>query len=243
MLQIVVLTLLPAIVLFGQNSSTQPSNGFKHRTAAAGPTATAAGTSYQVDAGTHVLLSMINSVSTKQAQVGDRIYLQTAFPVVVNGKIVIPQGSWVNGTVTSVQRPGHMKQKGELQVRFDSLTLANGTTRDFHSDLGAVDSDSGEKLDREHSGVVAPSDRGKRAGTVATTAGTGAAVGAGVGAIGHSAVGGALIGGAAGTAAGLIGTMLAGRPDAVLPKGTTVEMVLDRAITFSSEEVQPAQGR
>ena len=42
--------------------------------------------SIQVDAGTHILLSMINSVSTKQSVVGDRIYLETAFPVLVNGK-------------------------------------------------------------------------------------------------------------------------------------------------------------
>lgn len=240
MIQRLTLTLLTALAMFGQSSPT-PSSGFKTRTAASGSTTTPNGSDYQVEAGTHVLLTMINSVSTKQAQTGDRIYLQTAFPVVVNGKVLIPQGSWVNGTVTSVQRPGHMKQKGELQVRFDTLTLASGATRDFRSDMGAVDSDSGEKLDREHSGVEAAGDGGKRAGTVATTAGTGAAIGAGVGAISHAAVRGALIGGAAGTAAGLIGTMLARRPDAVLPKGTTVEMVLDRPITFREEDLRPAR--
>ena len=61
---------------------------------------------YTVPPGTRILLSMINSVSTKQAQIGDRIYLETAFPVLAGNKIVIPQGSWVTGTVTEVKRPG-----------------------------------------------------------------------------------------------------------------------------------------
>jgi hypothetical protein len=52
---------------------------------------------YQIAAGTHVLLNMINSVSTKQAQPGDRLYLETAFPVLSGARIVIPQGSWVTG--------------------------------------------------------------------------------------------------------------------------------------------------
>src|SRR5579863_9661618 len=64
---------------------------------------------YQIDAGTHILLNMINSVSTRQAQPGDRIYLETAFPVLSGNRIVIPQGSWVTGTITEVKRPGRVK--------------------------------------------------------------------------------------------------------------------------------------
>jgi type IV secretion system protein VirB10 len=94
---------------------------------------------YQVDPGTRILLNMINSVSTKQAQVGDRLYLETAFPIVSGGHIVIPQGSWVTGTITEVKRPGRVKGRGELQVRFDSLTLANGVTKTFNSDLGSLE--------------------------------------------------------------------------------------------------------
>src|SRR5579859_1316880 len=77
---------------------------------------------FQVDAGTHILLNMINSVSTKQAVVGDRIYLETAFPVMASNRIVVPQGSWVTGTITYVKRPARVRGRGELQVRFDSLT-------------------------------------------------------------------------------------------------------------------------
>ena len=93
---------------------------------------------YTVDANTKVPLALINSVSTKHSAEGDRVYLETVFPVLVNGRIVVPVGSWVTGTVTQVKKPGRVKGRGELYVRFDSLTLPNGVTRDFRARLGGV---------------------------------------------------------------------------------------------------------
>src|SRR5260370_19924721 len=60
---------------------------------------------YTVDWGSKIPLSLINSVSTKHSVEGDRIYLETVFPILVNGKIVIPPGSYVAGTVTQIKRP------------------------------------------------------------------------------------------------------------------------------------------
>jgi type IV secretion system protein VirB10 len=45
------------------------------------------------------------------------------------------------------------------------------------------------------------------------------------------------IGAAAGAAAGLIGVLVTRGPDAVLAKGTTVEMVLDRQISYGESEL------
>ena len=198
--------------------------------------------SVQVDAGTHVLLSMINSISTKQAVVGDRIYLETAFPVMANGKMVVPRGSWVTGTVTEVRRPKRMKGHAELAVRFDSLTLPNGTTRNFHSDLGAVDATTGDTLDREHSKVKAPGDKKENTETVLRTTAEGAAIGTAVGAASGHLGGGGLIGVAGGAAAGLIGVLASHGPDAVLPRGSTVEMVLDRPLVFEPAELNGMNG-
>jgi len=50
-----------------------------------------------VTTGSKIALSLINSVSTKHSHEGDRVYLDTVFPVVVNSKIVIPVGSSVVG--------------------------------------------------------------------------------------------------------------------------------------------------
>src|SRR5216683_5945219 len=75
---------------------------------------------YVVEPGAKIPLSLINSVSTKHSAEGDRVYLETTFPILVNGKIVIPPGSYVAGTVTQVKRPGRVKGRGELYLRFDS---------------------------------------------------------------------------------------------------------------------------
>jgi type IV secretion system protein VirB10 len=191
----------------------------------------------RIEPGTHILLSMINSISTKEAVVGDRIYLETAFPVLSGSRIVIPQGSWVAGTVTHVKRPGRVKGRGQLQVRFDSLTLPNGISRNLRSDLSALDSRSGEKLNREKGTITSAGDKKGDTETVAGTATTGTIIGSGVGAAAGSIAKGAGIGGGAGAAAGLIGVLLSRGPDAVLRKGSTIEMVLDRPLLFEATDL------
>jgi hypothetical protein len=216
----------------GQAPAQQQSQGsFKKREEPqpAGP--------YEVLAGTHVLLSMINSVSTKQAQVGDRVYLETAFPVILNGRVVVPQGSWVTGTITEVKRPGRVKGRGELQVRFDSLTLPNGVSRNFRSDLGALDAQNPGTLKREQSKVSGPGDKKTDVGTVIGTTTAGTVIGSGVGAAAGNVARGAGIGAGAGAAAGLLGVLLTRGPDAILPKGSSMEMVLDRSLTFNEEDL------
>src|SRR6476646_10065594 len=103
---------------------------------------------FTVQTGTKVPLSLINSISTKHSAEGDRVYLETAFPVLVNGRIVIPVGSYVAGTVTQIKRPGRSKGRGELYIRFDSLTLPNVVTRDFRARVGGLDGAATGELDR-----------------------------------------------------------------------------------------------
>ncbi|MFL6450547.1 MAG: hypothetical protein ACJ746_23135 [Bryobacteraceae bacterium] len=181
---------------------------------------------------------MINSVSTKQAMVGDRIYLETAFPVLANGRIVVPQGSWVTGTVTEVKRPGKVKGRGELQVRFDSLTLPNGVSRDFRADLGAIDARDNQKLQREDSKIKGAGDKSGDLGKVVGASTAGTVIGSGIGAAAGNAGRGAGIGGAAAAASSLAGVLLTRGPDATLTKGATVEMVLDRPLVFQESDLE-----
>lgn len=235
-------TLASAILLLvsGLVIAEEGQSGFKPARPAASESATAAekSNSFEVPVGTRILLNMVNSVSTRNAAVGDRLYLETAFPVLSKGVIIVPPGSWVNGTVTQVKRPGRVKGKGELYVSLDSLTLPNGVTRDFRSRIGSLDGRASEKLDRGEGKVKSDGSKGADAATVARTtasgAGTGTLIGLGAGNIAR----GAAIGSGAGTAAGLIAVLLTRGPDATLYKGTTLEMVLDRPLEYSQKEVQ-----
>jgi len=193
--------------------------------------------SFTVEPGTKMPLSLINSVSTKHSAEGDRVYLETVFPVLVNGRIVVPVGSYVAGTVTQVKKPGRVKGRGELYVRFDSLTLPNGVTRNFHGRIGGMDGNSKDELDRTEGTVRSEGNKAGDARTVGEAAGAGASVGVLAGsAAGHAGMG-AGIGAAAGAAAGMMGVLLSRGPDAVLARGSTLEMVLDRPISFSESEL------
>jgi hypothetical protein len=198
---------------------------------------TAAPGQYQVDAGTHILLNVVKSVSTKHSQVGDRIYLETAFPVTSGNRIVIPQGSWVTGTLIDVKRPGRGHGRGELQVRFDSIVLLNGVTRNFRGDLGGLDASNEGTLKREESAVKGPGNKKDDIGTVVGTTAAGSAIGTGIGAAAGHIGGGSLIGLGGGAAAGLVSVLLTRGPDATLLRGSTVEMVLDRALMFSAADL------
>jgi type IV secretion system protein VirB10 len=195
----------------------------------------AAPAGFVIQAGTKIPLGLLNSLNTKHSAEGDRVYLETVFPVTQDGRIVIPRGSYVAGTVTEVKRATHMKGKAELFLRFDSLTLPNGVTRDFHSRLDG--SDTGD-VDRQEGKIRGEGNKAGDAKTVGETAGAGAGIGGIAGAAAGHAGMGLGIGAAGGAAAGLAGVLLSHGPDLVLPKGTTFEMVLDRPLRYDPRELE-----
>jgi type IV secretion system protein VirB10 len=196
---------------------------------------------YQVEPGTRIPLSLINSVSTKHSAEGDRVYLESVFPILVQGRVVIPPGSYVAGTLTEVKRPGRVKGRGELYLRFDSLTLPNGVTREFRARIGGLDGLASEELDRQEGKVRSEGNKSGDARTVGEAAAAGTSVGVIAGHAAGRAGMGAGIGAAAGATAGLMGVLLSRGPDAVLARGSTVEMVLDRSLHFEESELNFSQ--
>lgn len=186
---------------------------------------------YVVKPGTHIPLVLVNSISTKNSHEGDRVYLQTAFPIAVDSRIIIPQGSYVTGTITQVKRPGRVKGRGELYVRFDTLMLPNGVQRDFRATVSGVDADQDATLKGKEGKIEGDSSKGKDVGTVADTTASGATIGA-IAGQGK----GAAIGAGVGAVAGLGAVLLTRGPDMRLPRGSSVEMQLDRELAFTADE-------
>lgn len=182
-----------------------------------------------IPAGRHIPLVLQNSISTKTAAVGDSLYFETIYPVVVDDRILIPVGSYVRGSLTEVKRPGRIRGRGELHVRFDELILPNGYTVQLHASLATTGARQGEEVDREEGRVKGDSTKSQDIGTVATTG----AAGAGIGAIAGGGKGTA-IGGAAGAAAGLAAVLLTRGRELELPRGTTTEIVLSRELELDS---------
>lgn len=233
--------LLATAVASAQDSAPSPTSNTAGTPETSAPVK-ATSKSYLVDTGTRVPLSLINSVSTKNSVVGDRIYLESVFPILVDGRIVIPPGSYVAGTITEIKRPGRVKGRGEFHLRFDSLTLPNGTTRDFRGQIAGLDGRASEELDRKEGTIRSEGNKAGDVRAVGEATAAGASIGALAGSIAGSPGMGAAIGAGAGAAAALIGVMFTRGPDAVLAKGTTIEMILDRQVRFSEEELDFSNG-
>ena len=192
--------------------------------------------------GTHIPLTLINSVSTKHSVEGDRVYLQTAFPIMAGGRIAIPPGSYVSGTLTHLKKPGRVKGRGELFLRFDSLTLPNGVIRDFRARLSAVDATGDQSVEKNEGMVKGDGNKGGDMRTVAEATAVGASIGVLAGSASKAAGMGAVAGASAGAVVGILGVLLSRGPDATLAQGTTIEMVLDRPVTFQADELTFTSG-
>jgi len=206
---------------------------------------------FEIEAGRKVPLTFLKGVSTKTAAIGDPVYLETLFPILAAGRVAIPRGSYVTGSVVEVKRAGKVKGKAELRVRLETLILPNGSSRDFRGTLGGVDSANGETVDSE--GTV--KGRGNKLGdarNVGQAAGIGAGLGAATGGLATIGSGsnandpnaafrrpaaGAGIGMVAGAAGMLVATLFLRGPDAVLVKGTDVDMVLESPMRFKDGEL------
>lgn len=190
-----------------------------------------------IESGTKIPLTLLNTLSSKQTQEGDRVYLETLFPVLVSGKIVVPPGSYVAGTVTEIKRPGRIKGRGELYLRFDSITLPNGVTREFRARIGGMEGGGDNTLDRTEGKIKGGGSKGKDAQEIARAAEMGTMVGGVAGAVGGRPLTGIAGGAGAGAAAGLLGVLLTRGPDVVLAKGSVVEMLLDRQLLYDEKEL------
>ena len=188
-----------------------------------------------VPADTAIPLALANTINSRTAYVGQGVYCETIYPITVGNRIVIPVGSYVKGAITQVVRPGRVKGKAQLGIRFDSLTLPNGTTRTLRATLSAYAGNGDQGFIREEAKIEGESSKGKDAGDIATSGTQGAIIGA---VAGRSAKG-AGVGAAAGGLGGLILVLATRGKEIILPSGTNLELQLALPLTFQRDEVQP----
>jgi hypothetical protein len=201
-------------------------------TASAAPASPAPAASILIiPAGTRVPLSLKQAISTKTAKEGDAVYAVTTFPFVIEDRIVIPPGTYVQGRISHVQRGGHVKGRAEILVHFTSMIYPSGYTVILG---GAVENTpgAGKTSVTDPEGTIRQdSDTGRKAATVGGAAGTGAAIG------GIRGWKGAGVGAGIGGAAGLAIAMLSRGSDVNLGPGTAIEMEVERDIPVNSSRI------
>jgi tetratricopeptide (TPR) repeat protein len=157
-------------------------------------------------------LRMASGLSSKTAQVDDRISAMTASIVSVDGRVIIPAGLTVQGHVSQVVPAKRMGKPGIIAVEFDELVFKNGTHVKLTGTITAVTKGGRQKIDPE--GQAKGSGNKKPAVFI----GSATAIGAVIGGLSNGGSG-ALIGGATGAGAGIVAAMLSKGPEAEIKSG------------------------
>jgi type IV secretion system protein VirB10 len=161
-----------------------------------------------IPAGTRIPLGLKQAISTKNAREGDPVYAETTFPFVMNDRVVVPAGTYIQGRITRVERAGRIKGRAEILMHFTSMIFPSGYTVMLP---GSVQNTPGaEKTSvKDSEGTIRQdNDTGKKVEDAAR----------------NGAYGGA--------AAGIAWALLKRGNDVRLEVGTSIEMEIVRAITL-----------
>jgi len=180
----------------------------------------------EIPPGSHVLLKLVNSVTTRTAKPGDYIYMRTASPIVSGGQVVVPEGTYVQGVVSQSSQGGRVKGRAELSIRIETMTLASGKVVQVNPHLSSVDAGETSQKVKGEGEIQQGSGVGHDAARVATISGGGAALGG----LTDRSWKGAGIGAGAGAGVGLATVLLTRGREVTLHQGSTLDVIFDRAV-------------
>src|SRR3954470_9854744 len=232
--------LIPLLILtgasFAQNSQepSQEAKPLAADTRAEAPAQAKQSSLVSLPSGTKVLLVLKNSVSSRNAKPGDGVYLESTFPVAVNGQLAIPAGTFVQGVIDNVKRSGRVKGRAELLMHFTTLIFPNGYTVTMPGSLESTDSNDTQKVKDQEGTIQAAGTKGRDATAIATSTGTGTLIGG----LSRGLKGG-LVGGGIGAAVGIVTAILTRGDEVRLDAGSSVEMILQRPLELDLSHIDP----
>ena len=168
-----------------------------------------------VPAASVIGLQLESTLSSERARVEDRVDARVTRDVLAAGRVAIPAGSRVLGSVTLVDRGGKVKERARLGVRFHTLILTDGSEVPLQTEAIYRDGES------------PAGDSAKKIGVAAV----GGAILGGI--LGGKK--GAAIGGATGAGAGTAAVMSGDRQAAQLRGGEIVTARLSSPATITVE--------
>ena len=178
----------------------------------------------EIPAGTRFMVELRDKLEAREIKKGKKFEVRTLEALTASDGNQIPAGVKIKGRVTSVRN-------NEMVLRFEEIDTKNGKSPIIASVAGvAGEQDVKAKVGKE--GEISSS--GGRGKSAAIGSAVGAAIGAGVGAArggGTNTIIGAGIGAGAGAGVGAA----AGGRDLELTKGTRLDVVLERPLSFKAK--------
>ena len=120
-LAVALMLTLPGNVLSAQALQNATSQNQSQITSSANNTFTLA-------AGTKLPLGLLRPLSVKSAKPGTDVYLQVTFPVSAGSEMLIPPGTYVQGTIAKIIRRDRSRATLEFELHSAKLIFSNGYT-------------------------------------------------------------------------------------------------------------------
>jgi type IV secretion system protein VirB10 len=196
-----------------------------------------------IPAGTRIPLLLKQAISTKNAREGDAVYAETSFPFVVNDRMVVPAGTYIQGKIARVQRAGRVKGRAELLMHFTSMIYPSGYTVMLPGSVENTPGADNKGVKDKEGTIQQDKTTGKKIEDAAKGGTIGTIGGATAGGLATDSLNGARVGAGLGAAAGVAWALLRHGPDVRLEVGTSIEMEIQRAITVDASRIQMARTR
>ena len=168
-----------------------------------------------LDADSVIGLQIDTHVSSDSAEVEDDVQARVSRDVIEQGRVVVPAGTVVMGSVVLVEQAGQFRGAARLGVRFHTIVFGDGEETPIMTETVYRE---GESQGKQNAAKV----------------GGGAVAGAILGAI-FGGGRGAAIGGAAGASAGTAAAAAGDAEPAILAAGATLTVRLSRPATIAVE--------
>lgn len=195
-----------------------------------------------IPAGTKIPLALKQAISTKNAREGDPVYAEAVFPFVLNDRMLIPAGTYIQGKIMHAEHAGRSKKRAELLIHFTSMIYPSGYTVMLP---GSIDNTPGadDKGVKDSEGTIQQDkDTMKRVEDAAKDAAVAGTVGS-VAGVAAGGLNGARYGGLAGIAGGIAWALLKHGPELKLEVGTSLEMEIQRDIKVDASRIQVAKAQ
>ena len=225
-------TTAPAEPAAGAPAATVPSPA---------PTAVSDPNLITIPAGTKIPLSLKQAISTKNAREGDAVYAETAFPFVMDNRLIVPAGSFIQGKIAHVERAGHGKGRAEILMHFTSMIYPSGYTVMLPGSVENTPGAENKSVKDSEGTIQQDKDTGKRIEDAAKGGTYGTIGGATAGGVATGGLNGARVGAGAGAAAGIAWALLKRGNDVKLGVGTSIEMEIQRPITVDATRIAVAK--
>jgi len=208
---------------------------------AAAPAPAADPNALVIPAGSRIPLSLSQAISTKNAREGDPVYAVTAFPFVINDRMLVPAGTYIQGKISRVERAGRVKGRAEILMHFTSMIYPSGYTVMLPGSIENMPGSDNTTVKDKEGTVQEDKNTGKKVEDAAKGGAYGTLAGATAGGLATGSLNGARAGAGAGAAAGIAWALLKRGPDVKLDVGTSIEMEIERPITLDASRLQMAR--